>query len=241
MAIRQLPLAALLLATLGCATDWRTASRESAHIAPKPDDQSAAVVHVYAARAIKWRGVFAVHTWIAVKPKDAAAYTTYHVTGWRVRRGKDARDVKEDVPDRLWFGRRPLLVAELTGPAAAAAIPKIAQAAADYPYPHRYRVWPGPNSNTFTSFILRRVPELRVELPPHAVGRDWLGSGDLVGRTESGTGVQASLYGVLALSVGMAEGVEVSVLGLTFGFDFMRPALKLPLIGRLGLRDKPRP
>jgi hypothetical protein len=236
---RPILLAALLLLAQGCSSDWRTASRESAGIAPAPDRQPEAVVQVYAARAVKWRGVFAVHTWVAVKRKDAAAYTTYHLTGWRLRRGNDARRVSQDVPDRLWYGERPTLVAELVGPAAAAAIPKIEQAVAEYPYPNRYLAWPGPNSNTFVSYIVRRVPELAVELPPNAIGRDWLPGRVLVAPTESGTGAQLSLFGLVGFSAGAAEGIEVSLLGLDFGVDFLRPALKLPLIGRVGMRDEP--
>jgi hypothetical protein len=32
-----------------------------------------------------------------------------------------------------------------------------------------------------------------------------------------------------------AEGVEINLLGLNFGFDFLRPALKLPGVGRIGM------
>jgi hypothetical protein len=48
--------------------DWATASRQSAGIAPDPALTREAVVQVYGARAFRWRGAFAVHTWIAVKP-----------------------------------------------------------------------------------------------------------------------------------------------------------------------------
>jgi hypothetical protein len=33
-----------------------------------------------------------------------------------------------------------------------------------YPYPNEYRAWPGPNSNTFTAYIAREVPELSDEV-----------------------------------------------------------------------------
>ncbi|MBT4890059.1 MAG: DUF3750 domain-containing protein, partial [Rhodospirillales bacterium] len=49
------------------AADWRTASRESAGIAPVPSETPEAVVQVYSARAFSWRGFFGVHTWIASK------------------------------------------------------------------------------------------------------------------------------------------------------------------------------
>lgn len=90
-----------------------------------------------------------------------------------------------------------------------------------------------------TTHIIRRTPEIGIELPPHAIGKDWLNKGDLVGVTESRTGVQFSLFGVLGLAVGLGEGVEVNLLGLSMGVDFLRPAVRLPMLGRLGFRDKP--
>lgn len=219
--------------------DWRTATRESAKIAPLPSEQNEAVVHVYAARAVSWRGYFAVHSWIATKEKGADSYITYHVIGWRLRRNLSVVAIENDIPDRHWFGAKPELIRELTGAKAEIAIPKIKKAAQDYPYPNSYRAWPGPNSNTFVSFILRKVPELGVELPPHAIGRDWINRADVYALSETGTGVQLSLFGVLGLTVGLADGVEFNILGLNFGVDIFRPAVKLPLIGRLGFSDGP--
>jgi hypothetical protein len=57
----------------------------------------------------------------------------------------------------------------------------------------------------------------------------------VLGRTASGTGVEASLYGVLGLKVGRVEGVELNVLSLVAGVDAQRPALKIPAFGRIGL------
>jgi len=51
--------------------DWQTADRSSVGIAPDPATETAAIVHVYAARAFSWRSLFAVHTWLATKDKDA--------------------------------------------------------------------------------------------------------------------------------------------------------------------------
>jgi len=228
-----------LLAFPAGAQDWRMADRSSAKIAPTPAQERRAVVQVYAARAIRWRGWFAVHTWIALKEKDAPSYEVLQVVGWRLRRGLSPVMDEPGEPDRRWFGKEPALICELRGEKAESAIIKIRKAAADYPYRDSYRAWPGPNSNTFTSFILRAVPELGAALPPNAIGRDWLVHGRLLGRSESGTGVQLSLLGLLGFTVGVREGVEVQVLGLCFGVDFRRPALKLPLIGRVGMRAAP--
>lgn len=220
-------------------TDWRKADRSSMGIAPTPEQESEAIVHVYAARAVRWRGYFAVHSWVATKEKNADHYTTYHVVGFRVESRGTAVVVEKDIPDRRWYGAAPDLIQELKGEKAEAAIPKIKAAVENYPNASTYRVWPGPNSNTFVSYILRNVPELTVELPPHAIGKDWLNDGDFFAYTESGSGLQFSFFGLLGLSLGAAEGIEVNLLGLNFGIDVLRPALKLPLLGRVGFKDKP--
>ena len=74
---------------------------------------------------------------------------------------------------------------------AEAMIPKVEAAVRDYTYRNAgdYRIWPGPNSNSFTAAVLRAVPELRTTLPPNAVGRDFR-DGFYAGLTDSGTGVE---------------------------------------------------
>ena len=37
------------------------------------------------------------------------------------------------------------------------------------------------------------------------------------------------------------EGLEVNVLGLSFGIDPLTPAIKLPGIGRIGMKKPPSP
>ena len=81
--------------------------------------------------------------------------------------------------------------------------------------------------------MLRQVPELRVDLPAHAIGKDYLGA-HVFARPPSGTGAQASIFGVLGLLAAPEEGLEVNVLGLTFGLDPSDLALKLPLVGSIG-------
>lgn len=210
-------------------------------LAPSPEEHPEALVQIYTARAFRWRGYFAVHSWIAVKEESADHYLTYHVTSFGIKRNGGTVMITEDIPDRHWFGAEADLLYELKGKIAAEAIPKIRDAALSYPYQNFYRAWPGPNSNTFISHIIRNVPEMRFELPPHAIGKDWIGTGDVVGLSETGTGVQVSLLGVLGLTLGLGEGIEVNVLGLSFGVDFLRPALKLPLLGRIGMRDAEPP
>jgi hypothetical protein len=115
-----------------------------------------------------------------------------------------------------------------------ALIENVRRAAQHYPHQNEYRLWPGPNSNTFTAYIGRSVPALKLDLPPTAIGKDYIAGGGLAGLTPSGSGYQVSIYGVLGLLIGFREGVEVNLLGLTFGLDPFGPALKLPGLGRVG-------
>jgi len=217
------------------ARDWSRASRESANIAPDPNTTREAVVHVYGARTFGWRGAFAVHTWISVKPEGAVGYTNYEVVGWRAFHGGRALQIHEDLPDRHWFGARPELLAELRGEAAARAIPAIRAAVESYPWADEYRTFPGPNSNSFTAWVSRRVPALALDLPPTAIGKDYLGETTLFAATPSGGGVQFSLFGLLGVLVSAEEGLEINLLGLAFGVDPAGAALRLPGAGLLKL------
>jgi len=216
---------------------WFMKRQDSSGQAPDPATTREAVIQVYAARAVGWRGVFAVHTWIAVKPAGAPRFTRYEVIGFGVGRGIPAIRVDRMGPDNYWFGARPDLLLDRRGPDAERLIDKIQTAIASYPWPNEYTTWPGPNSNTFTAWIAREVPELRLTLPSVAIGKDYLGVTP-VGLAPSGTGVQLSLFGLAGAMVAANEGIEINVLGLVLGVDIKSPALMLPGIGRIGV---PRP
>lgn len=221
------------------ASDWRTASREPVGIAPDPATTREAIVQVYAARTFGWRGRFAVHSWIAVKPTDAPAYTIYEVIGWRKYRGLPPLVIHQRAPDARWFGSTPRLLSERRGAGVDDMIRRIAGATSEYPYAEAYRVWPGPNSNTYIAYIIRRVPELACDLPPTAIGKDYLAEGfGLIAKTPSGTGVQFSVSGLLGVTIGLREGIEINVFGLVFGIDPDDLAIKLPIVGRIALMQR---
>jgi hypothetical protein len=214
--------------------DFRTADRSSVGLAPAPGTTPEAVVQVYAARALNWRGIFGVHCWIATKPENAPEYHVHHVIGWRRYRNLPVVVSAPGVPDGRWFGNEPMIVGELRGEEAAQAIPKILQAVATYPYPDEYNLWPGPNSNTFVAYVGKQVPELRMDLPTTAIGKDYPINGSIIDRAPSGTGFHMSMLGVLGVTLAAQEGIELNLLGLNFGVDFFRPAIKLPFVGRIG-------
>ena len=191
---------------------------------------SEAAVQVWGARTLGVKGIFGVHTWIAVKPTDAAEWTVYEVIGWRLRWSDSAVVIRERRPD-TWFGSKAELYADKRGAGVDQLIERIDQAAREYPYAKTYTLWPGPNSNTFVAWIARAVPELEVDLPATAIGKDYLGA-SLVARAPSGGGFQVSLAGLLGIAASRVDGLEVNLLGLNFGVS--GSGLKLPLVGRIG-------
>lgn len=174
--IKVLAYLVLPLIILGCsvAGDWRTASRESAGIAPDPFNHQGAVIHVYGADAWGWRGWFAIHTWIAVKRSGQEAYTVHDVVGWRQYWGNRVVAAVNDVPDRHWYGARPQLLLEIRGKEAELLIDKIEQAIEGYPWKNQYKAFPGPNSNTFVAWVGKQVPELNLDLPFSAIGSGYV-------------------------------------------------------------------
>jgi Protein of unknown function (DUF3750) len=211
---------------------WSQADWSSTNMLPPARTKPEAIVHVYAARTGRWKGIFAHHSWIVIKERGAGSYTRYDKVAW-------GQPVKTNgwAPDARWYGHRPALVGSVEGAAAEALIPKIRAAVARYPYKAYggYSVWPGPNSNSFVAYVLAAIPEAGIALPPTAVGKDWRVDGGIFGLTPSHTGVQFSLAGLLGVTVGWVEGIEINVLGLVAGIDLRRPALKLPGIGRIGM------
>ncbi|MDR1709436.1 MAG: DUF3750 domain-containing protein [Candidatus Accumulibacter sp.] len=237
------PCAALGLSFAGAALSgeglgrvpWHAAARHSAGIAPDPVKLAdVAIVQVYSAPTYGWRGLVAQHPWIIFKRAGEKAYTRYDVIGWRAGRHVQRNYAQ---PDGLWYGKHPRLLADHRGEAAAAMIGRIEAAIESYPFANAYRAYPGPNSNTFLAHIGRQVPELKLDLPANAIGKDYRALDDPFGRSPSGSGAQISILGLLGMSVGLQEGVEINILGLGFGIDLNAPALRLPFVGRIGWDD----
>jgi hypothetical protein len=209
---------------------YRDADWSSIGSLPAATKHPEARVMVLSGRTGGWKGVLAIHSWIVIKRENATRWTRYDVVGW----GNPVR-VNGWAPDGRWYGDRPRVVVDITGSEAERVIPKIEAAVKEYRFANAgdYRVWPGPNSNTFTATIMRAVPELETALPPNAIGRDFR-EGFYFGLTDSGTGIELNLWGLLGFKTGWVEGLELNFLGLVAGFDIREPALKLPGYGRLG-------
>lgn len=222
--------AAGALAYQGGPSHWSRWDRTIVSRMPDAAAYPDARILVMTGRTRGWKGALSVHSWIVIKRENDRAWQRYDVAGW----GSPVR--LNWWPPDLWFGERGQVVVDVKGAQAEAMIPRIEAAIKEYRYANAgdYVIWPGPNSNTFVATVLRAVPELDAMLPPNAVGRDFRPF-PYLGLSDSGTGIEANLWGVLSVKLGWVEGIELNVLGLVAGLDLRHPAVKLPGFGRIGV------
>lgn len=210
---------------------WRTADWGSSGLLPEAKADGEAIVHILAARTGGLKGAVSVHSWIVTKRAGADHYDRYDKVGWGnpVRRNAYAADGR-------WYSNDPFVVKTVRGAQAEQLIPKIEAAIASYPYATRgqYRIWPGPNSNSFVAHVLREVPEIGAVLPPTAVGRNYLAGGKLFAADADWRDFHATLFGYAGVSAGLRSGLEIHLLGLVAGIDVLNPGIKVPGFGRVG-------
>lgn len=174
---------------------------------------------------LPWFTRFAEHAWVDVKTGP-----TWHRVEWNSHLEEvrvEAIDALVGMSDERWE-RGVAVHAVHRGDAAACLGAAILQVARGYPDVHDYHAWPGPNSNSFVAWLSREVPGFSLQLPPNAVGKDWT-SWLRIGVTTTGTGIAIDTV-VLGAQVGLAEGVELHLLGQTAGVGLWPPQLKLPFL-----------
>ncbi len=173
---------------------------------------------------LPWYARFAEHAWIDVKDTRG-----WHRIEWNQHLDHIAIhhiDVPEPQADERWE-RSVAVHATFSGARAQSLATQLLAAAPNFPAAADYRAWPGCNSNTFIDW-LARTTGLPVDLPPNAVGKDytpWLRAG--VSSTGLGLELETALLGV---QLGLHEGAELHVLGLTLGVGIWPPQVKLPFV-----------
>ena len=216
----------------GWPKSWKTADWGSSGILPDAVDVDEAQVIILSTRTGRWKSIFAEHMSIVLKRETDNAWTRYDVVGWGNPVRKDAY-----AADAFWYGNTPRVIYRVTGDAASRIIPAIEDNIARYPHRKRgsYTVWPGPNSNTFVSWVARNTDGFNPELPAVAVGKDWIAPIFGMARAPSKTGWTVSLAGVLGATAALEEGLELHLLGSTIGIDFNDLAIKLPALDKISL------
>lgn len=101
-------------------------------------------------------GLFAAHYWFVVF--DEAGCHRWEVWQTPNAGGRSIGHVHCDLkhPDAGVGGGPTRIAGEWTG-AEALALKKVLQDSKNYPFCGKYRYWPGPNSNTFAAWVLRKA------------------------------------------------------------------------------------
>jgi len=169
------------------------------------------------------------HPWFAVRRPGETEWHVYEVGGGGTEDDpfRHHHPYGNPILHKVWRGE--------AGERAAACIERVSDDVRNR-IERDYIFYPGPNSNTFGDVVLRRC-KLSASLPATSVGKDWRGIiGAGVTSERTGLQVETPLVGV---KLGLKEGVEVHLMGLSIGVDVWPPAIILPLgPGRLGFADR---
>jgi hypothetical protein len=179
------------------------------------------------------------HPWISLREKQSDRWERWEVMCCPEGRalGSVRRSNVDPLSDHGAGGGDVRIHASFSGPRAERMISCLRHAAPRYPYRHQYRAWPGPNSNTFVDYMARECG-ISVDLPAGSIGKDYRGVIVGLSTTSGGTGVQFETP-IIGAKVGLGEGVELHLFGMTWGVDLWPPALIVPVgPGRIGFDDR---
>lgn len=169
------------------------------------------------------------HPWFAVRKAGEREWRIYEVGGGGTQTDPfhDHSPYGNPILHKVWRGAE--------ADAAAACLEKYGHDERER-IEHDYVFYPGPNSNTYGDVMLRKCG-LHASLPSTSVGKDWRGWIG-AGVSSEGTGLQLETP-VVGLKIGLKEGIELHVIGLSIGIDLWPPAIILPLgPGRIGFADR---
>jgi len=178
-----------------------------------------------------WVSRFASHTWLDVKNGAENAWERLEILSKESGVMIYPITSAEARADARWTNRVEV-IGLVSGDAAEKMIPALVERAKNYPDRANYSAWPGPNSNTFITYLARETPGLHLQFNHNAVGKDYV-PWFYVGPSVTGTGWQVDTW-LVGLQIGLREGIEVHLLQFTFGISIFPPALKLPFLPKLG-------
>lgn len=141
-----------------------------------PLAELSAVVELWYAPLPRPLSRFAWHHWFVVRTEDAA--TRWEVWQSLAAGGESSGYVHKNLmrPDSPVGGGDAVQIFTWQSDEAEAIIRALTRAWDAYPFKNTYRAFPGPNSNTFVAWILRRAGLSRdaaLLLKPQAIGRGW--------------------------------------------------------------------
>lgn len=171
-----------------------------------------------------WISRFARHTWMDYRPSPQGPWRRIEIVN--KSSGLVHREIsEEDFAAKSRWGEKVVILGQSDGQAHPDFVSDIARFSESYET-SGYRAYPGPNSNTFAENLLRKVPAVSAVLDHNAVGKEW---GFYAGPTAGGTGVELQTP-LIGGAIGLREGVEFSLIGLSGGVSLFPPSLKIPFL-----------
>ncbi len=176
------------------------------------------------------------HAWFAVRDKGEKRWERWEIGSYSRSNGPHAwGHVRRNRGNPL-YGSNTRVHGIIRGDTARRFIKCLRAKSPRYEHRNLYVPWPGPNSNTYVDTMMRRCG-FRADLPSTAIGKDhrgWLG----LSLTSGGTGVQLETP-LVGVRIGLTEGIQIHVFGLTIGIDWWPPAIIVPVgEGRIGFADR---
>ena len=112
LALFLFPLAvhAALYASKDRPASFRNADWSSVGMLPPASADRDARLLGFTGRTGRWKGIFAVHSWVVFKPANATTWSRYDVVGW----GQPLRSNGWE-PDGRWFGDTPRVLVDVRG------------------------------------------------------------------------------------------------------------------------------
>ena len=101
---------------------------------------------VFTGRTGRWKGIFAVHSWVVFKSEGAANWSRYDVVGW----GQPLRN-NGWAPDGRWFGDIPRVIVDVRGAEATASSRGSRTAIVAYGYGITATIASGPDRTAIPS------------------------------------------------------------------------------------------
>lgn len=178
-----------------------------------------------------WYARFATHAWIDVRSTEGGAWTRIEILTPDSGVLIETIAPEDALHDSRWLDRPVRVRGVLRGEPAERAAAALLEHAESYPDDH-YRPIPGPNSNTFVAALIDDTSGLSTTMHHNAVGKDHL-TPLAFARTPSKTGGRLDTP-FLGAALGLQEGVELHLAGLTLGVGLWPPRIELPFLPEIG-------
>ena len=171
-----------------------------------------------------WVARFAKHTFVDYRADVKSSWRRIEIVNSRSGILHHTIDDKQAHSPQRW-GERVHVLSQSDGSQNPHFVRDIALFAKEYDQ-SVYRVWPGPNSNTFAEKLCRKIKGIDANLHHNAVGKE---HGFYIGKTAGGTGVELQTP-IVGASLGLREGVEVNIIGLSAGVSISPFRVKIPFL-----------